>query len=678
MGKQTDKKILGVLRESRLFRQFADQELVQLISFSSLRTFKQGEVIIEEGKPNDRVYIIVTGRVGVFADDEFILTLGRKGDLFGEMSVITKKLTTAAVIAGSRVELFTISADEINDSGGVELRSMIYKIFLDILTEKLTATTKQVKGFQATKNELAISEDIISSVLESMSDGVVVADSDGQILHVNEAFMKMVGNIEIPLDFQYWPKTLGFYQKDIKTLIDFKDLPMLKAMVGQVCDSEEIYVKNPAMQEGRWLQASARPLVVSEEDSLDGAVVVYRDYTKKKNEELALIKAKEHAEATAKAKSEFLAVMSHELRTPLNGIIGMTDLLTKTQLDEEQQDCAESIRASGETLLNIVMSILDFSDLEAGTLRLTVAPFALKNGIEAVIQKLDSAAKNKNISLEVKLSSDLPAWAKGDQDRIQQILNNIVHNAIKFSSKGVVRISAKLSQTHQDEDELLFSVADEGIGIPQDKLPQLFEPFAQLDSTFARKFDGAGIGLSICKKLVEKMNGKIWVTSELGQGSTFHFTIRTEKVTQEAAAIKLGESKESKPKKLDQSFAEAFPCRILVAEDNAMNQKLIGKVLKKLGYAPVFAGNGVLAVEAVRKDPYDLILMDLQMPEMDGQEASRKIQTEQPAECRPKIIALTANVMDGIREQCLESGMVDYMAKPLRMDKLAIMLQKWL
>ncbi len=672
------KALLELLQESKLFRQFSDTELEQLISFSVVQSLEGGSIIIEEGVLNEKVFLLIEGAANVVADGEFIVQFDKKGDLVGEMSVITHKKTTAAVIAEKEVQVLVISSTQITESGNVVLQSILYKIFLDILTEKLTLTTKQVKGFQDTKDELAISEDIISSVLESMSDGVVVSDSSGKILNINEAFVKIVGGVELPQDFHDWPVILGLYNKDMVTPYSYNELPMIKAMDGKPIDFEEIYVKNDSISGDLWLQASARPLLGKEEGTFDGVVVVFSDYTKKKNEELALIKAKEHAEATAKAKSEFLAIMSHELRTPLNGIIGMTDLLAETQLDNEQRDCMESIRTSGDTLLEIVRNILDLSNLEAGTLSLVNSDFILKKVVDDAVKQSRWAAERKHLTIDVQQDEQNFSNLVGDPDRIQQILVNILSNAIKFSKKGKIRVLIKSAELTTSKVEISASISDEGIGIPEEKIPQLFDAFSQADTTFSRKFDGTGIGLSICKSLIELMGGKIWVETELGAGSTFHFQIVTEKGSDSEIADQHPLHKKSPfPEKLDATFSESFPCRILVAEDNAMNQKLIGKVLSKLGYSPVFAENGELAVDAARKSVFDLILMDLQMPEMDGKTASIIIHKELPKSHVPKIIALTANVMDGIRESCLEAGMVDYMAKPMRMDKLAAMLYKW-
>mgnify|MGYP004002102559 FL=1 len=269
-----DIDILSVLKKAQLFSQFSDDQLKQLISFSSIDSFDAGQTIIEQGKKNDKIFILLNGHVSIYTDDEFIINLNRQGDLVGEISVITKQLTSAKVMADNAVDLFTISSDNINQSGQVELKSTLYKLFLDILTEKLTMTTKQVIGYQATteelivkKQELADSEDVIQlkeailqQVLSSMSDGIVVMEKKGQVLHVNLAFKEMVGNIEIPDDINCWPQALGFYRSDEKTHYTTEDLPMTTIFNGKPVDSEEILIKNQIIPEGIWLQASSRML----------------------------------------------------------------------------------------------------------------------------------------------------------------------------------------------------------------------------------------------------------------------------------------------------------------------------------------------------------------------------------------------------------------------------------
>ncbi len=685
----TDSDILTILKEARLFTQFTDEQLQQLIFFSSVEKFTPQQIIIEQGVQNEKVHIILQGQVSIYTDDEFILTLRRQGDLVGEMSVVTKLDTTARVIADDSVELFTISSDDIDQSGQAELKSTVYKLFLDILAQKLTLTTRQVIGFQATteelsekKQELAKSEDVIlqkeailQQVLGSMSEGVVVMEKEGRLLHVNGAFSEMIGNVSIPDDLNLWPEKLGFYRIDEQTPYKPEQLPMTTIFKGKPVDSEEILVKNKSVPNGIWLQASSR-MLTSESDTVhQGAVVVFRDFTKKKLEEKALISAKENAEATAKAKSDFLAVMSHELRTPLNGIMGMTDLIYGTELNEEQKGYLDVVKTSSENLLSLIRNILDYSNLESEKKPLTVEPFSLKECVDDIVLTYAIHARKKGVPLKTDLSPDLPEKLNGHVRGILQILRNLIDNAIKFTEKGEVAVSVKLLSLKDTIAEIRITVEDTGIGIDEDRLDDLFQPFSQADSSFSRSFDGAGIGLSLCRKYADRMEGDIKVTSEIGKGSRFEVFLKLTTVAESAEATNR-ETKTGPTAQPDISFSQKYPLNILVAEDNALNQKLIKKVLEKLGYTPEMASNGLEAVERNRSDDFDVILMDLQMPKMDGLEASRIINQEMNPFGKPKIIALTANVSEDVKESCFNAGMVDYTTKPLKINHLVTLLQK--
>jgi len=681
--------ILTILKEARLFKQFSDDQLQQLMSFSSVDRFQAGQTIIEQGEKNDKIFILLNGHVSIYTDNEFILNLRRQGDLVGEISVITQQPTTARVIADNVVDLFTISSANINKSGQAELKSTVYKLFLDILTEKLTMTTKQVIGYQATteelvvkKKELADSEDaiqlkeaILQQVLSSMSDGVVILKEKGLLLHVNRAFKEMTGNIEVPDDINRWPEELGLYKSDEVTRYTSEQLPMSTIFEGRPVDSEEILIKNQCLPEGVWLQASSRMLKSEDNGEPGSAVVVLRDFTKKKLEEKSLIQAKENAEATAKAKSDFLAVMSHELRTPLNGIIGMTDLVYRTELNEEQKEYLDTIKASGENLLSIIRNILDFSNLESGYAPLKQAPFSIRECIDEIIATYTKLAEKKGIRLKSSVSPQLPFKMSGNIYGIKQILRNLTENAIKFSERGEVNVSAELKSRYKDNIEMVLAVADMGIGIDEIGLSNLFQPFFQLDSSSSRSFDGTGIGLSLCKKFTERMGGVIRVESVVGKGSKFEVILNLQAINMENDISK-SSTAVNNASVLEKEFALKHPLNILVAEDNEMNQKLIQKILEKLGYKPQIVNNGLKAVEANRAGKFDLILMDLQMPEMDGIEASRIIDKEMNPHEKPKIIALTANVSEEVKEACLAAGMSDYTTKPLKIDHLVSILEK--
>ena len=688
----SEAEILKILKNANRFDQFSETQLAPLISLSEIRRYQKGGVVLAESQINDMVFVLLGGEVSVYAGDEFIVKFDQQGSLVGEMSVITKSLTVASVVAETDSVIFAIPSQKVFESEQLEIKSLLYKVFLDILTEKLTATTQRVIGFQETseqldqkKQELAESEDslqqkevILQSVLGSMSDGVVVTDASGSLLHVNSAFRSLIDNVEIPVNFPDWPETLGIYQTDEKTLYTAEALPMVKIMQGVEVDSEEMFISNNQQKEGVWLQASSRLLKNENMEAAAGAVVVFRDYTKKKKEEQALIKAKESAEAMAKSKSDFLAVMSHELRTPLNGILGMTDLLTTTTLNDEQKECLDTIRTSGNNLLQIVRNILDYNNLESGTRKLTIDKLSIKECFKEIQTSFEPSAKRKSIIFETHIADELPEEIEGDTKAILQILRNLTDNAIKFSEKGKTTVSVRLKEKNNDSIKLTFTVKDQGIGVDQKDHANLFQPFSQVDSSYSRKFEGVGIGLSICKRLVELMKGKIWIESEPGEGAKFHFTIETKAISPKTEQPEeAGASAKEEDVALDQNFAEKFAMKILIAEDNPMNQKLITKVLKKLGYAPELANNGLEAVEMSKKETFDLILMDLQMPEMDGIEASRIIINELEDSNKPKIIALTANVSDEVKEACVQVGMSDYMTKPLKIDKLATILQKY-
>jgi signal transduction histidine kinase len=686
----TPSDILAVLKSARLFGQFNDLQLSRLIAFSSVESFSKGDEILRQNSTNDKVFILLQGEVSVYADGEFILKLRRQGDLVGEMSVITKQPTSATVIADTDVELFTVSAKSIDSSEESDLKSTAYKLFLDILTEKLTLTTRQVRGYQATSEELVIKkqelarsegdllhkEAILQSVLGSMSEGVIVVAANGRLLHANPAFCRLVRTTQIPEDFATWPEKLGFFRSDETTRYAVDELPMIRILRGEQVDSEEIFVHNAAMNEGIWLQASSRNLSSVDGTPINGAVVVFRDFTLKKLEEKALIRAKQQAEDTARTKADFLSIMSHELRTPLNSILGMSDLLAATALDPEQQDYLETLKAGGEDLLSLIRNILDYSNLDSGRLKANPKPFSVDETLKEVIERHQLQADRKGITLMVELAPDLPLRITAYERGIRQTLRNLVDNAIKFSDSGTVRITVCRSAPAEDRPTLLFSVVDHGIGIAEKSRAGLFRPFYQLDATYSRRFGGTGIGLSVCRKYVEQMGGKIWVDSEPNRGSVFQFKIpyaNAEPIPSDRADLLPSTAAIA----LDGSFATRYALRILVVEDNALNQKLILKILKKLGYHPTLANNGLEAVEICRHQVFDLVLMDLQMPEMDGLQASRIITGNGRKDERPVIIALTANASELVEEECYQAGMNGFLTKPLDQKKLARTLQRW-
>jgi signal transduction histidine kinase/ActR/RegA family two-component response regulator len=381
-------------------------------------------------------------------------------------------------------------------------------------------------------------------------------------------------------------------------------------------------------------------------------------------------KAAREAEFAGRAKSDFLAMMSHEIRTPLNGIIGMTSILLERRLGAEDRDCIETIRNSGETLLTIVDDVLDFSKIEADRLELECAAFELPKAIAETLQMVQEAATRKSIRLVSRMDAALPKVVLGDIVRLRQILLNLLSNAIKFTPAGTVELNVKLSGYSGSEYELRFAIADQGIGISKEEQAKLFQPFTQADASTARRFGGTGLGLSICRRLAEMMGGDIHVESEAGNGSCFWFTIKV---------LPACESALSEDTVVAQSLANGKKnARVLLVEDNGINQKVALLMLQTLGYDAELASNGREAMNAVTSRHYDLVLMDCQMPEIDGFEATRQIRSRVAFGAKIPIIAMTANAFAEDREACLASGMDDYLAKPVRLAELSAKLELWL
>jgi len=527
-----------------------------------------------------------------------------------------------------------------------------------------------VKSFGPPLNER---EERFRLISETLPIGVFECDQKGECLYVNSRWQEIFGlNLVESLT------------KDWRQFLHPEEYELVAAEWSQAIDDFRAFIRDcriiTARGEVRWVHLRSSPVFSDSGVRYTGTV---EDITERKHFEEELRRAKETAESVNEAKSAFLANMSHEIRTPMNAVIGMSGLLLDTALNPKQKEYTEIIQESAKALLQIINDILDFSKIEAGKLEIENIAFDLRVLLDNIMVMVAPKTYEKGLQINCIIPSDLHVGLKGDPGRLRQILLNLIGNAVKFTAKGGVTIQVERLMELEQKIVLRFSIKDTGIGIPHDRKNQLFQSFSQLDPSTTRKYGGTGLGLAISKQLVEIMGGQIDVISEPGQGSTFWFAIALEKMHQTTilqtsdAGQFLKENLNTRPKEKTEAVAKTV--KILLAEDNPINQKVATLILRKSGYEVEVVNDGAEAVQALMVRTYDLVLMDVQMPNMDGLEATRRIRDPQSRVLNSQIpiIALTAHAMKGDEENCVASGMNDYLAKPIDPKGLLEKIQYW-
>lgn len=541
---------------------------------------------------------------------------------------------------------------------------------VELSSQEMQLLYEQIR--QTSKSQVAAERDKLKSVFESLSDGVCEVNLEGKINFINQSGIKFLhGSIDEIYQLDFF-KLFQLHHPDTTKNMEWSDLIKLIYSGGVYRDDNAFIIKI----NHRILPISCIISPVLHQEQISSIVFLFRDISQQKKIEKQLMQATREAEYAYQAKSDFLATMSHEIRTPLNGVIGMTAILNDTKLDEEQQEYVQTLKHSGETLLTLVNDILDFSKIEAGKLALEVIDFNLPELIKETENLFRGQFAQKKIVLTAHIDFDHKGLVRGTPTRIQQILINLLGNALKFTHRG--QVSLIVSRSLEHPNLYRFLVKDSGIGIAQEHQDNIFESFSQADNSTTRKFGGSGLGLSISKRLAELMHGEIGLNSELGKGSEFFFTVELEP---SQSSEDLLSSLEKKHQSILSQSKNSKTFKVLVVDDNKVNQLVAQKLLSKIHCHSDTAENGLLALESIHKCQYDLVLMDCQMPEMDGYEATQKIrELENDNLLKPNIpiIAMTANAMEGDREKCLSAGMDDYISKPINQGLLIETLKKWL
>ncbi|WP_164515053.1 PAS domain S-box protein [Paenibacillus lentus] len=520
---------------------------------------------------------------------------------------------------------------------------------------KMNGTVQDITERKNIDRKIQETVERYTSLKKYNHDAVFSLDLEGNIINANVMAEKMTGYTIGEMAGKSFSRFIG--EKHVKRIL--KDA-INDSSIEKLID--KLQSKQGGIVE---VLTTIAPIMVNHENV--GFYIIAKDITEQKR----LLIAKEAAESTNKAKSEFLAMMSHEIRTPMNGVIGMTDLLLETtELDNTQREYLDIIRKSGDTLLNIINDILDFAKIESGKTILHQELFDIRKCISETLDVFTPRATEKGLEMEYDVHPGVPEELVGDPDRLKQVFLNLVGNAVKFTFNGRVSISVDVVERQAGYVRLKIKVKDTGIGIPQDKISQLFEPFSQLDHFMTRNYEGTGLGLAITKRLIKLMDGDIRIEPTEGQGATFAFHIALQEPTKEHIPDN-GVEGDSSDK------AHALALKVLVAEDNEINQIVLRKMLERLGHQITIVSNGIEVIQKIAYEAFDLIFMDVHMPELNGLDTTRVIKETVPPDKWPIIIAVTANALKGDRENCLNAGMDDYISKPIQSSTIAEIIAKY-
>ena len=536
-----------------------------------------------------------------------------------------------------------------------------------------------------TAKDLRESEERFRLLVEGVQDhAILMLDASGTIVSWNSAAMSMT----------------GFLAEEIVG----KNVSVFDVESGDFSGLGADEQLEHAREEGRWEGQAWRnrkdgslywanislSALKDEAGRLRGFAMVIRDVTERRRAEEDLLNAKDAAEAANRAKGAFLANMSHEIRTPMNGILGMTELALETDLTPRQREYLGLVKSSTDALLTVINDILDFSKIEAGKLELWPTDFSFRAVVEETVQTQASWAFRKGLELECRIASEVPETVVGDSGRLRQVIINLVGNAIKFTERGAVIVEAELQEAGQHgEPAIHIAISDTGIGIAETKIGTIFAPFEQADNSITRRYGGTGLGLSISSEIVALMGGRIWVDSRVGEGSTFHISLPVGRgVGQQSEVVESGlTSRRAETEGVVASLERDAPVPVggaadsgvvaggivLIADDHLVNQRLAARLLEKAGFKATMVENGKQALEALEASEFDFVLMDLQMPVMDGFEAVLRIRRleEEKKKRRVPVIALTAHEMQADRERCLAHGFDGFLSKPVNKAALA-------